>query len=195
MPPIATTSEERLMNVDEFWNFCVAEENEDRSFDLIRGKVIEIPRRYFLHGIVCAKIGYALSTWEQNERIGYTVSNNSGVILEYEPATVLGPDIAFYTHATSFEDLPERWGEAAPLLAVEVTCPSDLLGHLDIRVKLYLGSGSKLVRVVDPEKQTVTVHRSKGKPEIIPVTGELNGGEDLPGFRSPVSAFFPKSKS
>jgi Uma2 family endonuclease len=194
MPPIAATSpppsEKRLMTVEEFWDFGLLDENKNRDFELIRGEVVELSRPNYLHGRACARFTHILETWSEPRGKGEVIGNDSGVILEYDPATVVGPDVAYY----ELTETPEKWSDVPPILAVEVLSPNDRNAEVKDKVKLYLDSGTKLVWVVDPEKQTVTVHRPKSKPEVIPNSGELDGGDDLPGFRSPVSAFFPKPK-
>jgi Uma2 family endonuclease len=193
MPPIAQSpppAEKRLMTADDFWEFGRLEENQGRDFELIRGEVVELSRPSFPHGRVCTKITTALDTWSVARGIGEVICNDTGVILEYDPDSVVGPDVAYY----ELQETPERWSDIAPILAVEVLSPNDRKAHVAEKVRMYLVSGCKLVWVVDPEKQHVTVHRPNAKQETIPVTAEMDGGTELPGFRSPVSAFFPISK-
>ena len=194
MPPIAATSpppsEQRLMTAEEFWDFGLLEENQDRDFELNRGEVIELSRPNFLHGRACCQVTFVLESWNEAHGRGDVISNDSGVILEYDPDSVVGPDVAYY----ELEEAPKKWSDIPPILAVEVLSRNDRKGHVATKVKLYLDSGTKVVWVVDPEKQTAVVHRPRLKPETILASGELEGGVELPGFRASVSAFFPKSK-
>lgn len=56
----------------------------------------------------------------------------------------------------------------------------------------YLEAGARLVWVVHPEAETVTEYRSPTEIRILAVTDELDGGEILPGFSTPVATLFPR---
>jgi Uma2 family endonuclease len=78
--------------------------------------------------------------------------------------------------------------QGAPDLAIEVVSPSDTAKHLKRKVDAYLEGGSKSVWVVFPEAQSVSVHTRESVRELKPnqnITDPL-----LPGFSSPVAAFF-----
>jgi len=70
---------------------------------------------------------------------GYVVCNDSGVVLE--PDTVRGPDVAYYEDAKQFDDLPEKWGDTTPRLAVEVLSPNDLADYILRKIDDFLRSG------------------------------------------------------
>ena len=86
---IAVLAPQKLkMNVDEFYDFVNAPENRNGCFELVRGEVIEGSRPTRIHGRVCINTGFALETYARKRKKGYVVSNDSGVILEYDPGTV-----------------------------------------------------------------------------------------------------------
>ena len=198
MPPGALSpppAEKRVMTADEFWDFVHLEENEDRDFELIRGEVVEMSRPNRKHGLICTRISRLLDQWAGSVQKGYVASNDSGVILEYDPDTVTGPDVAYYTDAESIEEVPEKWGEVAPVLAVEVLSPNDRPGHVNAKIDSYLESGSQLVWIVDPEQKSVVIHRPGRKPETLSENEVLDGGLILQGFYCPVSDLFSIRKS
>jgi Uma2 family endonuclease len=78
--------------------------------------------------------------------------------------------------------------QGAPELAIEVVSPTDTAKHLKRKVDAYLEGGSKSVWVVFPEARSVMVHTRESVRELKAnqtITDPL-----LPGFSSPVAAFF-----
>ncbi|HET6575823.1 MAG TPA: Uma2 family endonuclease [Fimbriiglobus sp.] len=180
----------KLMTANEFWDFCQRPENQDMRHELIRGEIIEMSRPTRHHGIVMARIGDILSRWlEQTSGVGY-VAVDAGLVLEDSPGTVVGPDVAYYTDAATFEEVPPKWGEDPPVLVVEVLSPNDKKKDVTRKVADYLDNGVPLVWVVDYEERFVTVYRLGQPPRAIGEDDELTGGDDLPGFSCRVAEFF-----
>lgn len=187
-PPGAPAAK-KLMTADEFWEFVHRPENLDRDFELIRGEVVEVSRPRTPHGIIVARICSLLDRYAELVGRGYVVTE-SGVVLSEEPATVVGPDAAYYDDANRFEDIHPKWGDIPPILAVEVWSPSDRPGRTNAKIREYLGSGVKIVWQVDYEERRVTVYRPKQDMEVIGEDGELTGGDDLPGLSVRVADLF-----
>ncbi|HEV3437057.1 MAG TPA: Uma2 family endonuclease [Gemmata sp.] len=178
------------MTVEEFWDFCNLEENQERSLELVDGEVVELQRPFHRHGVVCAKVAFKLgqySLWMCN---GYGTSNNAGIILQRKPDTVLGPDIAFYEGATLHEDRVTGWSTEPPILVVEILSPNDDIERVIAKRERYLTNGVKIVWQVDYEERNVTVHRPDKTLEVVPESGELTGGNELPGLVISVADLF-----
>jgi Uma2 family endonuclease len=178
------------MTVDEFWEFVHRPENMDRLFELRRGEVIELSRPTRPHGRVCFRVGYLLERYAEQTGFGYVVSNDAGVVLEEDPGTVVGPDIAFFADATAFEDIAPKWAESPPILVVEVLSPNDKPTRVNEKVRDYLTGGVKVVWVIDYEERNVTVFRPDRTHVILKESNVLTGDPDLPGFSCPVSDVF-----
>ncbi|MGL6094667.1 MAG: Uma2 family endonuclease, partial [Fimbriiglobus sp.] len=130
------------LTVDEYWDFCQRPENADRRTELIRGEVFEMPRPTKPHGVVATNVAFALKLYvRQGRQRGYVAANDSGVILEEKPGTVVGPDVAYYTDAHRFDDLHPKWGDVPPVLAVEILSPNDKLTRVNKKVRDYLRNG------------------------------------------------------
>jgi len=186
---VSLRTETELMTVDEFYDFVNRPENRARIFELVRGEVIELSRPTRIHGRVCINTGFALETFARKKKKGYVVSNDSGVILENEAGTVRGPDIAYYEDVDQFEDLPQKWGDIPPRLAVEVLSPNDGASYLTQKIQDYLDNGVEVVWVIDPDTKTVGVY-SKAGVQFLSEKQTLTGGYILPGFRVKVSELF-----
>ena len=107
--PASTTP--HLMSVDEFWDFCQLPENQGQSYELIRGKVVPVCRPTHPHGFACGNIARFVGNYSFETSDGYVTTNDSGVVLFEDPATVVGPDVAFYRGVRTREDVPKKWGE------------------------------------------------------------------------------------
>jgi Uma2 family endonuclease len=121
---------------------------------------------------------------------GYLTTNDSGVILERDPDTVRGPDVALYEDAQTFAELHPKYGEVPPVLAVEILSPNDRADRVTRKIMDYLRSSVRLVWLIDPEARTVTVYQPDSGPRLVEESEELDGGEALPDFRCRVADFF-----
>lgn len=178
------------MGADEFFDFVNRPEHDNRWFELVRGEVIEVPPPTLHHGVVATNVSYELTGYARRVRRGFVASNDSGVILERDPDTVRGPDVAYYDNASKFEDINPKWSDTPPVLAVEVRSPGDRPGRLDRKVQDYIRGGVKLVWIVDFEEKTVSVHRPGKSVEVHSAPDVLDGGIELPGLQVSVEGLF-----
>lgn len=188
--PTATVPESALMTADQFYDWCNRPENADRQFELVRGRVVEMPVPMKIHGVVAGDVAYFLGHYSRQRRKGYVTTNDAGTILERDPDTVRGPDVAYYTDASSFRDLHPRYGEHPPVVAVEVLSPDDRVSKVLRKVDDYLNNGVRLVWLVEPDDRTVRVFRPGQPGHTLTAEQEIDGGEELPGFRCPIREWF-----
>jgi Uma2 family endonuclease len=180
----------KRMTAEEFCDWVHQPERANRWFELVRGEVIELPPPMKPHGVVAVRVGRILGNFAEEAGKGYLTSNDSGVILERDPDTVRGPDIAYYEDATTFEELHPKYGEVPPRLAVEILSPTDRAKQVTRKITDYLNNGVELVWLLDPEDRLVTVYRPDKKPVILQGDQQLTAEPVLPGFRCLVSEFF-----
>src|SRR3954465_1283964 len=70
---------------------------EDGSLqELVRGVIETTPPPGFLHGVCCNRVGRKLGNFVDDNRLGF-VTNKSGVIVDRNPDTVRGPDVAYWS--------------------------------------------------------------------------------------------------
>lgn len=186
----AATTAKALMTADQFWEFVHRPENRDRDFELLRGEVIEVSRPTQSHGAAALQAAFELELYARSVRKGYVVTNDSGIVLGANADTVLGPDVAYFATANSFNEIPHKWAEVPPVLAVEVCSPGERLGRVYTRVSEHLRGGVKLVWLIDYEERVVTVYRPNAQFVIVAEGGELTGGDDLPGLCVKVADLF-----
>lgn len=186
----AVAAPKRLMTVNEFWDFVNLPENADRHFELRRGEVIELSRPKKPHGIVTTNIATELTLYARLVRKGYVLSSDTGVVLEEAPGTVVGPDVAYCTDATTYDEVEPKWVETPPVLTVEVLSPNDKMSTVNEKIADYLRAGVKVVWLADPELKTVTVYRTTRNHVVLKSTDDLTGGDELPGFTCRVANLF-----
>lgn len=180
----------KLMTADEFWDFGNLPENANKSFELIRGEVVEMSRPTRQHGIVCSNFSFELNLWARKINFGYVASNDSGVVLEKGPDTVVGPDVAYYTDANTFAEVHPRWGNHPPVLAVEVLSPNDRMSKVNAKIAGYLRGGVKVVWLVDYEDHEITIYRPDKSLIVLRSSDTISGDPELPGFSCALAEFF-----
>ncbi len=101
----------------------------------------------------------------------------------------LKPDVAFVS--TARLDGDENKGfPIPPDLAIEVVSPTDTHSRVVDKAFAYLSAGTRLVWVLEPRSQTVTVYRSEKEMILLTCEDTLTGETVVPGFACPVSQLF-----
>lgn len=100
------------------------------------------------------------------------------------------PDVVY----ASFERMPpanataQPYLRAAPDLVVEILSPGESKTRFFSKMRFYLLHGVRLVWVVDPADETITIYPSGPEDErVLRVGDTLDGGDVLPGFAAPVA--------
>lgn len=108
-----------------------------------------------------------------------------------DPGKVRKPDVSFVRKGRFPKDrIPKGYIRIAPDLAVEVLSPNDLADDAEAKVEEYLDAGVRLVWVISPKAETVTVYRDDRSAVKLHEADELSGENVLPGFRCKVSDLF-----
>jgi Uma2 family endonuclease len=115
-------------------------------------------------------------------------SDVSGFLIARDPDTVRAPDVASIRAERLTDGVPVGFFQGAPDLAVEIVSPGDRASELMAKVQDWLGAGSCVVWVVDPETRAVSVYRSRTDIVVPTRSDTLPGGDLLPGFSMPVNA-------
>jgi Uma2 family endonuclease len=148
---------------------CVREPFPTPRHQAIEGRLLGI-----LYGFV---IGHKLGM----------VYHECGFLLERNPDTVRGPDVAFVSNERLALYNNEPYIPAAPDLAVEVLSPSNRKRQMAERVAAFFAAGVRLIWCVDPRLRVVAVHRPDRPDQVLGVDGTLSGEDVLPGFTCRVS--------
>lgn len=184
---MAAATKKKLLTAEEFMQ--LPDPPDGSQQELVRGEIITMPPPKGRHGVCCIAIGALLHSYVKSKKLGLVSGNDAGTILERDPDTVRGPDVAFYSFKR-VPKVPDGYFEVAPDLAVEVLSPDSSFSKLQRKVEQYLKSGTSLVWVFDPEVRTVTVYRPKQQPETLEENEALSGEKVLPGFSCRVAECF-----
>lgn len=164
--------------------------------ELIRGELREreMTRRNRLHAATESRIVHVLRNWldSQADFAADVLSGEAGSILAQNPDTTVGIDVALFSLDVLRQQTDQtRLVLGVPILAVEILSPNDK--HEEIREKIveYLRTGVALVWEVDPDFQTIRVHRKDHEPVMFNRNQTLTGEEILPGFEVPAADLFP----
>jgi Uma2 family endonuclease len=114
----------------------------------------------------------------------------SGVILERDPDTVRGPDVAIYNDVEHYDDVTPKYAEVGPLPATEILSTNDRADQVTKTIHDYLRNGVSLVWLLDPEAREVTVYTRDNGPRLFGEKDSLTGGDVLPGLKVEVADLF-----
>ncbi len=159
------------------------------QLELIRGEIVALPPPKGKHGLVCAEIARLLGNFVKPARLGWVTTNDSGVILDRDPDTLVGPDVAFWSIARQ-PAIPADYFEIPPDIAVEVLSPNDRRKDVREKIKEYVQNSVKLVWLVDPDTRTVMVYPGSLRGIELDEADTLTGGEVLPGFSCKIAELF-----
>jgi Uma2 family endonuclease len=185
-----TTINTARMTADQFWDWCQLPENENRRYELNRGRVVEVPSPGCLHGVVCGWITFHLWSYVLRWGKGRVATHDTGLLVTRNPDTLRGPDMMVFEKAHSIERLNPRYTDEVPLLVVEVRSPSDNFSRMMERSSQYLALGVPLVWLVDPLELAITVFRGHEFHRVLDETDLLTGNGILPELSIPVAQIF-----
>jgi len=165
--------------------------DDEFRYELQSGLLLSEPRPGFRHGDVALAMGSLLRNYVRDSGVDVWPVVEVGFVLSRNPDTMRCPDVAVVTRerADRAGDL-KRPFPGAPDLAIEVVSPSNTAVELHSKVADYLAAGTRLVWVVDPETQEVTVYRDLLAPRTLEASDFLDGEDVVPGFRIEVAELF-----
>jgi len=150
--------------------------------ELIRGRLIVRESPGTRHGMISATLCFLLARFVRREKLGAVFAQGTGFKIESDPDTVRAPDVAFLSAARLGAVGRRGYAAVAPDLAAEVVSPDDRPGEVLSKVGAWRSAGTKLIWVVDPDREEVRVYRPDGSVTIVAADGALGGEEVLPGF-------------
>ncbi|MDT7807427.1 MAG: hypothetical protein QOJ70_1240 [Acidobacteriota bacterium] len=186
----------RLITADELEEMPHRDEHgNDCRLELIRGEVKRMSPTGITHGVFCSKVNSALDSFVTANDLGIVCGAETGFIVERDPDSVLGADVAFISHERLAKvENPDKFGPFAPDLAVEVMSPSNTSREMEEKVALYFAAGARAVWVFNPKLRTTAVYTSPLDVRVLGEQETLDGGEVLPGFELELSKLFANLK-
>jgi Uma2 family endonuclease len=174
---------------EQFVAFTLLPENEGRRFELIDGEIVEkMPTQ--LHALIANLLNAVFYLYFQRNPIGWAFSELR-INLPNDDLNDTIPDISVVLKAGR-EFNPNEPLTFMPDLAIEIKSPTDSLIKMRKKANYYLENGSKVVWLVDTQRQKVEVY-TVDDTEILSSGDALDGGELLPDFKLPVSDLWKQS--
>jgi len=178
---------EALITADEYCDLP----DDGRRTELVRGRIIEVTRPGFHHGITCARMAFVLMSWIVDRNLGRVVSNDTGILTQRHPDTLRGADVAYYSFMRlPKESTPKKYPDVPPDLVIEVKSPTDRWREIHTKVAEYLNLGVPVVCVLDPDTQTARLYHADLPDQTFGPDDELTFPEALPGFAVRVGSLF-----
>lgn len=165
----------------------------DLRSELVNGRIVEMAPPGGIHGRVTGRVYFLLAAHVREHGGGEVLVGDVGFVLRLptDPERIRGPDVAFVAaHRLPEGRLPEGFLSGAPDLAVEVLSPSDEPLDVQQRVRDFLDAGARLVWLVAPQPNTVTVYRADGSARFLRDQETLEGEDVLPGLKIPLTEIF-----
>lgn len=176
----------KLVTADELFAM-----GEDAPYELIRGALREVTPTGGSHGWIGLRFGGRLGVFVDQHDLGAVYGAETGFVIEVNPDTVLAPDVAFVrSDRLPPEEVDEKFVPIPPDLVLEVISPSNRRGEVEEKVRLYLEAGVRMVILIHPRHQSMSVYRSHDDVRAL-TTGDVFDGENIvPGFRISVADIF-----
>lgn len=171
----------------------------EAPFEFINGERIPLVPGVASHITTIRAIMRLLDTYVREHALGQVFSEAPFVLVD-KPDWLKGsrvPDVMFYakerfeTYTRETPDWKAKPFVLVPDIAIEVVSPNDTYSHVQGKARLYLEDGVQLVWIVDPQQETVSIHRQgTSMVETRNADDTITGNSILPDWSVRVSEFF-----
>ncbi|NJL00283.1 MAG: Uma2 family endonuclease [Spirulinaceae cyanobacterium SM2_1_0] len=164
---------------------------DGHRYEIVAGELIDMGNSGALHGYVCSLLLTALTSDVLPRKLGVVLDSSTAFTMKN--GNRRSPDISFFAkeRLQGITELPTRFLEGAPDLAVEVLSPGNTIEELDQKIAEYFANQARLVWIVSPTQRYVLVYRSSQEPDrLLKSTDFLAGEAVIPDFRFPVAELF-----
>lgn len=165
--------------------------DDGHRYELVEGELQTMAPAGERHGQVTVTITALVWNHVHAHNLGRCYAAETGFVIQRGPDTVRAPDLAFVGNERLKGAPSEVFSTLVPDLVVEVVSPTDRASEVTTKALVWLDYGVRLVWVIDPRAQLVTLHTPGDVIGLI--RGEhavLDGGAVLPGFRVPLGELF-----
>jgi len=152
------------------------------KYELIEGEVLVTPTGY-PHEDLVANLISRLRPFVMELGLGRIFSSSLGYWMK--SGNLRSPDVSFVAKERLTDMIREGEGflYGGPDLAVEILSPSYTVRAMKNKVAEYFENDCRLVWLVDPQDESVTVLYPDGRERLIAGETEILSGEDvIPGF-------------
>lgn len=167
------------------------QEHLDYQMELVDGNIIVMGLSDYVSEEIIATFARLLGNWVVPRRLGRVTGSSAGFKLPNATKDLRGPDVSFVS-AQRMRRSPRDFADLVPDLMVEVKSKTDRIRPLEEKIQQFLGLGTQVGILVDPDKQTVTIYYRDDRHPVILGNGDaIAVSELLPGWEVPVSELWP----
>lgn len=161
-----------------------------KLYELVDGELREKPMSDRAQ-LVANRVKRLLDRWSDLTDAGTTLVESTFQCFPHAPEMVRRPDVAFITAARlAGYQVGHGHFRIAPDLAVEVVSPRDEVYELDRKIRDYFRAGVRRVWVINPEQETLRIHRGPGDIAELLGDSQLSDPVILPGFECRLPVIF-----
>lgn len=142
----------------------------------------------FTSGEISARFCAFLFSWVEPRKLGHIIGSRGG--FQLPNGDILAPRISFFSRER-LKRVPRTYPELVPDLAVEIKSAFDRLVSVQQTIQRFLDLGVKVALLIDPDAQTVSVHRPSSGVMVLGNGEKLTVSELFPGWELTVSEIWP----
>lgn len=163
---------------------------DGQLYELVDGQLVE-KKMSDLAQFIANALNVRLVLWAARGNMGAPLVEATFQCFPFAADLVRRPDVSFISRERlAGYSLGHPHFTIAPDLAVEVVSPHDEVYELDRKIDEYFRVGVRRVWVINPERQSVRIHRAPGDLSELIGAAELADDLVLPGFRCPLAELF-----
>jgi Uma2 family endonuclease len=184
-----------VMTLDQF----MQRYSDQGPFELIDGAPIPVNPQITRSARIAGRLFVEMTLYVKAKDLG-EVFSETPFALTADSSWVTGsrvPDLMFVQaeRLTKLAADDPQWEDKplllVPDLVVEIVSPTDRASEISKKIARYVDDGVRVVWLIEPETQTVTVYTSGSKQITQWSSGDtLDGGDMIPGFAMPVAGLF-----
>jgi Uma2 family endonuclease len=182
-PPNRTTAE-------QFWDFLCRPENDDRRFELVDGRIIEVGLARPIDSVVGAMTVAIIGNEDKESEAGYTFSAGAGYALDEYNVRLLSAGWLRRERISSLKD--ENFVPGAPEIAVQVAASPAAIPTIH-KAAHFIRHGTQIFWAIFPDEREVQQFRPAADGITLTILGEddaLDAENILPGLHHPVADLF-----
>jgi len=156
--------------------------------EVVHGELLLMTPAGLEQGEVDVNLSTLLNVYVKKHKLGKVYDAQSG----FRPdGDLRAPDVSFVRlDRLPGGKSPKGFGHFPPDLVAEVFAPGETVADYADKVAEYFRWGVRLVWLVDPDQQTVTVCHSPSAVTTLIAHEELSGEDVVPGFTCRVAELF-----
>ena len=159
-------------------------------YELVEGRIIKMSPTKMPHGVFEMRLARHLGNFIEEHNFGVLMGGEIGLYTHRDPDTIRAADLLFISHERLAKATPGGFLDVTPEMIVEILSPSDR--WVDVRKKLreYFEIGVRVVLVVEPDEQVISVYRSTTDVQELSLIDVLKIEDVLPGFALALADLF-----